>query len=306
MLVSPTWSVPLEGEGEGAAALSTDFHARTCPQLKTIVRSMVKAAIKREVALAAGLLRIFFHDCFPQGCDASIYLRGRGTEQAMDPNKGLQPRALKLVDDIRAKVHAACGPTVSCADISALATREAVIVSGGPTYSVPQGQLDSFGPAPESKVLSSLPSPSLSSVFELGRFFSAKGLRTWADLVALSGAHTIGRAGCGFFVDRTRRGGDAFARRLKTNCTRNPQRLQNLMWNNRTEPIVKRFARDKNAFFIQFAKSMTKLANMHRPKGNTGQIRRRCFRPNGRPYVMDMDAAVDVQDDYSASASASA
>ncbi|KAI4996452.1 hypothetical protein ZWY2020_051372 [Hordeum vulgare] len=335
MLVSPTWSVPLEGEGEGAAALSTDFHARTCPQLKTIVRSMVKAAIKREVALAAGLLRIFFHDCFPQGCDASIYLRGRGTEQAMDPNKGLQPRALKLVDDIRAKVHAACGPTVSCADISALATREAVIVSGGPTYSVPQGQLDSFGPAPESKVLSSLPSPSLSSVFELGRFFSAKGLRTWADLVALSGAHTIGRAGCGFFVDRTRRGGDAFARRLKTNCTRNPQRLQNLdvvtpnlfdngyykalvarkgvftsdmalIRNNRTEPIVKRFARDKNAFFIQFAKSMTKLANMHRPKGNTGQIRRRCFRPNGRPYVMDMDAAVDVQDDYSASASASA
>jgi len=38
---------------------------------------------------------------------------GNATEQTMGPNTTLQPRALQLIDDIRAKVHAACGATVS-------------------------------------------------------------------------------------------------------------------------------------------------------------------------------------------------
>jgi peroxidase len=49
-----------------AAELSVDFHAASCPQLESIVRSSVQAALQQEIALAAGLLRIFFHDCFPQ------------------------------------------------------------------------------------------------------------------------------------------------------------------------------------------------------------------------------------------------
>ncbi|EMS52348.1 Cationic peroxidase SPC4 [Triticum urartu] len=95
VLLSPALSARLDGTG---------FHSATCPQLESIVRSSVQAALQREVALAAGLLRIFFHDCFPQGCDASVYLKGSGTEQAMGPNTTLQPRALQLVEDIRAKI----------------------------------------------------------------------------------------------------------------------------------------------------------------------------------------------------------
>ncbi|KAL5215912.1 hypothetical protein ABZP36_007313 [Zizania latifolia] len=49
-----------------AAPLSLDFHAASCPQLESIVLSSVQAALQKEIALAAGLLRIFFHDCFPQ------------------------------------------------------------------------------------------------------------------------------------------------------------------------------------------------------------------------------------------------
>jgi hypothetical protein len=45
----------------------------------------------------------------------------------MPPNRGLQPRALELIEEIRAKVHAVCGPTVSCADITTLATHDAVV-----------------------------------------------------------------------------------------------------------------------------------------------------------------------------------
>jgi peroxidase len=59
VLVSPTLSAPLDGAG---------FHSATCPQLESIVLSSVQAALQREVALAAGLLRIFFHDCFPNVC----------------------------------------------------------------------------------------------------------------------------------------------------------------------------------------------------------------------------------------------
>ena len=94
-----------------------------CPQVEDMVRSAVQAALRRNIQLTAGLLRIFFHDCFPQGCDASVLLAG---ERDVPPNGGsLQPEALQLIEDIRREVHGKCGgPKVSCADILALAARD--------------------------------------------------------------------------------------------------------------------------------------------------------------------------------------
>lgn len=46
--------------------LSVYFHLESCPQLETLVRSNVDAALRQNVRLTAGLLRLFFHDCFPQ------------------------------------------------------------------------------------------------------------------------------------------------------------------------------------------------------------------------------------------------
>ncbi|KAF0895576.1 hypothetical protein E2562_013891 [Oryza meyeriana var. granulata] len=63
VLLSPPASA---AEAEAELSLSPDFHAASCPQLESIVRSSVQAALQQEIALAAGLLRIFFHDCFPQ------------------------------------------------------------------------------------------------------------------------------------------------------------------------------------------------------------------------------------------------
>ncbi|VAH39376.1 unnamed protein product [Triticum turgidum subsp. durum] len=294
VLLSPALSAPLDSAG---------FHSATCPQLESIVLSSVQAALQREVALAAGLLRIFFHDCFP--------------------------RALQLVEDIRAKVHAACGATVSCADISALATRDAVVLSGGPNYTVPQGQFDSLAPASQNAV-NALPSPATASVSALARAFSAKGLRDLADLVALSGAHTVGRTGCPFFRDRAQRMDDTFSRRLAANCSAAPTRLQNLdvvtpdLFDNgyyralvnsqgvftsdmalikdrTTAPIVRQFAQSKDAFFAQFAKSMAKLATAPRPGGNVGEIRRSCFSPNARRAI---DTVVDAGEEEGFAASA--
>ncbi|VAH03244.1 unnamed protein product [Triticum turgidum subsp. durum] len=113
-----------------ANGLSYGYHANSCPQLQDIVWPIVESAVLGEVAIAAGLLRIFFHDCFPQGCDASVLLTGPNSERDLPPNQTLQPRAMQLIEDVRVKVHAACGATVSCADIIALATRDAVFVPG--------------------------------------------------------------------------------------------------------------------------------------------------------------------------------
>ncbi|KAI5009431.1 hypothetical protein ZWY2020_011568 [Hordeum vulgare] len=49
----------------------------------------------------------------------------------MKPNARLQPKALQLIEDIRMAVHSACGPTVSCADITVHAARDAVVVVTG-------------------------------------------------------------------------------------------------------------------------------------------------------------------------------
>ncbi|KAL5215354.1 hypothetical protein ABZP36_004506 [Zizania latifolia] len=87
-----------------ADGLAYDLYSDSCPQLETIVRSSVQTALQQEIALAAGLLRIFFHDCFPQGCDASLLLTGDDSEQQQPPNQTLQPRALQLIEDIRAKI----------------------------------------------------------------------------------------------------------------------------------------------------------------------------------------------------------
>ncbi|KAK8456339.1 hypothetical protein SEVIR_3G005700v4 [Setaria viridis] len=277
--------------------LSVDFHAASCPQLEGIVRGAVQAARAQDVQVTAGLLRIFFHDCLPQGCDASILLDG---EKANGPNASLQPRALQLIENIRAKVHAACGPTVSCADIIALATRDAVSLAGGPSFAMPQGRTDSFRPASDDEI-ATLPSP-FEDVGNLLGNFTSKGLADPADLVALSGGHTVGKASCIFI-----RADDDFSIRLNATCSAGPTKKQSLdvvtpdAFDNgyfvalrnvhgvlhsdqglaghpRTAGIVRDFAANQTAFFHQFAKSMVKLGNI---KGAAGEIRRNsCFRTN--------------------------
>jgi peroxidase len=55
-----------------AGGLHHYFYLDSCPQLETLVRSTVESALQQDVRLTAGLLRIFFHDCFPQVRSRSI------------------------------------------------------------------------------------------------------------------------------------------------------------------------------------------------------------------------------------------
>lgn len=50
--------------------LSYTFYKSSCPGLESIIRNHLKEQFKRDVGLAAGLLRIHFHDCFVQVRDS--------------------------------------------------------------------------------------------------------------------------------------------------------------------------------------------------------------------------------------------
>uniref|UniRef100_A0A6V7QXV1 Plant heme peroxidase family profile domain-containing protein n=1 Tax=Ananas comosus var. bracteatus TaxID=296719 RepID=A0A6V7QXV1_ANACO len=120
--------------------LSFSFYNSKCPNLESIVTDFLKNSFKNNIGLAAGLLRLHFHDCFVQGCDGSVLLDGSASgpgEQQAPPNLTLRPAAFKAINDLRALLDKACGQVVSCADVVALAARDSVYLSGGPKYKVP-------------------------------------------------------------------------------------------------------------------------------------------------------------------------
>lgn len=255
-----------------------------------------------------------------QGCDASILL-GDGNSigerrKGVIANDGLQQGALQLIENIRSNAHAQsqqCRDTVSCADILALATAEAVRQAGGPEFSVPVGRLDSLAPASDGD-MGKLPRP-FDDLGELKRRFGGKQLSD-VDLVALSGAHTVGRARCKTFRDRTNSPKDNFAWGLRHFCSgpNSDERAHDLDatpvdFDNRyfvdlsrrkeerkgvltsdvvladdgssLKWLVDLYARDQGRFFTDFGNSMRKLSLMSWRKPNEGEIRKHgCFRTN--------------------------
>ncbi|KAK1309106.1 Peroxidase 53 [Acorus calamus] len=183
--------------------LSSTFYSSTCSNVSSIVRSVVQQAQQSDARIYASLLRLHFHDCFVNGCDGSILLVSNSTlniqsEQGAAPNSG-SVRGFNVVDNIKTAVESACPGVVSCADILAIAAEASVSLAGGPTWTVQLGRRDSTT-ANLTGANSDLPAPS-ESLSSITTKFAAKGLST-TDLVALSGAHTFGRAKCSSFNNR--------------------------------------------------------------------------------------------------------
>ncbi|CAJ2649043.1 cationic peroxidase 2-like [Trifolium pratense] len=291
------------------------FYSSTCSQAESIVKSTVAGHVNSDSTLAPGLLRMHFHDCFVQGCDASVLISGSGTEKTAFANLNL--RGYEVIDDAKTKLEAACPGVVSCADILALAARDSVVLSGGLSWQVPTGRRD--GRVSQASDANNLPRPS-DSVDVQKQKFTAKGLNT-QDLVTLVGGHTIGTTACQFFSNRlynftTNGAADpsidpTFLSQLQTLCPQNSgatnrvafdtgsqnkfdnsyyANLRNgrgvlqsdqALWNDASTKIfVQRYLGLRGllglTFNVEFGRSMVKMSNIEVKTGTAGEIRKIC------------------------------
>uniref|UniRef100_A0A2N9J4P7 Peroxidase n=1 Tax=Fagus sylvatica TaxID=28930 RepID=A0A2N9J4P7_FAGSY len=301
-------------EANGKLSLSPTHYSSTCPNALSIVRETVIEAINKETRIGASLLRLHFHDCFVNGCDASILLDNTSSivgEKMAGPNNN-SVRGFEVVDDIKAKLEKACPGVVSCADILALAAHDSVVYLGGPSWKVSLGRRDSTT-ANLTAANTFLPSP-LANLSGLIAKFSVQGL-SFRNLVALSGSHTIGLVRCTVF--RSRIYNDtiidaSFANSLKRRCPvsgndnnlapldlQTPTHFDNLYYKNLLEKrgqlhsdqelysgapaadfLVEKYAADNDAFFKDFARGMIKMGRIKPLIGSEGEVRTNCRKVN--------------------------
>lgn len=290
--------------GPGAAALSMDYYGMSCPFAEFIVSHVVNQALTSDPTLAGGLLRLHFHDCFVQGCDASVLLDstpGNTAEKDALPNKSL--RGYEVIDRIKQILEAHCPGIVSCADIVALAARDAVFMAGGPYYGVPKGRRD--GTRSNAADTNALPAPNLTAS-TLIKLFDSHNFTT-QDMVALSGGHTLGVAHCASFKDRLSQAtlDPSLALSLSSTCAGGDllatapfdrtstafdgvyfQELQQrrgllisdqtLFESAETQQLVNLFAMNQAFFFFSFQQGMLKMGQLDVKEGAQGEVRKSC------------------------------
>lgn len=302
-----------------SAQLRQNYYANTCPNVESIVRNAVTLKFQQTFVTVPATLRLFFHDCMVEGCDASVIIASSGSNQAEKDhpdNLSLAGDGFDTVIKAKAAVDAvpSCKNKVSCADILALATRDVVALSGGPSYAVELGRLDGLSSTAAS-VNGKLPQPTF-NLDQLNALFGSHGL-TQTDMIALSGAHTVGFSHCSKFANRVYNFSQqnqvdptldkTYASQLQSMCPVNvdpriainmdpntPRTFDNVYYQNlqqgkglftsdqvlftdsRSKSTVNTWAGNSPAFQQAFTAAMTKLGRVGVKTGSNGNIRQDC------------------------------
>ncbi|OMP02334.1 Plant peroxidase [Corchorus olitorius] len=276
----------MEGSRTTSAQLSTNFYTKSCPNVLSTVKSVVQSAVSKERRMG---------------------------EKTAGPNNN-SVRGFNVIDDIKAKVEKLCPGVVSCADIVAIAARDSVVILGGPDWDVKVGRSDSKT-ASLSAANSGVIPPPTATLSQLINRFQAQGLSA-KDMVALSGAHTIGKARCVLFRNRIYNETNidaSFAKTRQSSCPRSSgsgdnnlapldvstpdsfdtkyyQNLLNqkgllhsdqILFNGgSTDSLVKTYSSNTKSFFADFVTAMIKMGDISPLTGSSGEIRKNCRRPN--------------------------
>ncbi|XP_061351205.1 peroxidase 17-like [Gastrolobium bilobum] len=299
--------------------LRPGFYSNTCPEVELIVRDVMKKALAREPRSVASVMRFQFHDCFVNGCDASMLLDDTptmlGEKLALSNINSL--RSFEVIDEVKEALEKACPGVVSCADIIIMAARDAVALTGGPDWTVNLGRLDSLT-AKQEDSNNIMPSPRSNASYLIGLF--QKFNLSVKDLVALSGSHSLGQARCFSIMFRlyNQTGSGKtdptiepeFREELNKLCPLNVDQNvtgnldatpfvfdnqyfkdlvdgrgflnsdQTLFTFPKTKEFVTLYSKDQSEFFDAFVEGMLKMGDLQ--SGKAGEVRRNCRVVNPR------------------------
>ncbi|KAI4314273.1 hypothetical protein L6164_027198 [Bauhinia variegata] len=298
--------------------LSADYYEKTCPKFSQIIQETAVNKQGITPTSAAAALRLFFQDCFVNGCDASILITSnfyKKSERDADISLSLPGDGFDVVNRAKSVLELECPGIVSCADILAAATRDLIVIVGGPHYEILFGRKDSTISTKENTDKAfPLPRMPLTQIISI---FGANGFSV-QEMVALVGAHTIGFSHCKEFADRLFNFSKTsdydpaynpeYAKGLRILCENyteyptmaafndviTPRKFDNMYYKNlqrgygllasdsalvadeRTKPFVDMYAANQSLFFHDFAHAMQKVSVLNVKTGNEGNVRDRC------------------------------
>ncbi|XP_062004945.1 peroxidase 21 [Rosa rugosa] len=302
----------------GISELQQNYYSQSCPKAEEIIKQEVTNLYEEHGNTAVSWIRNLFHDCIVEGCDASLLLEAAdGMESEIASDRSFGMRNFKYVNTIKQALEKECPLTVSCADVITLSARDGIVMLGGPRIEMKTGRRDSK--ESHARVVDeSIPNHNDSISLVLSRFQSI-GIDV-EGMVALLGAHSVGRVHCLNLVHRLYPTVDPtldpdHAAYLKVRCPtpipdpkavqysrfdrETPMILDNMYYKNvlnhkglliidqqlssdpETLPFVEKMASDNGYFYEQFSRAAILLSENNPLTGDQGEIRKDCRYVNG-------------------------
>ncbi|KAI8017253.1 Peroxidase 51 [Camellia lanceoleosa] len=201
--------------------LVENFYSSSCPNVETIVHQAVSTKLSQTFATIPATLRLFFHDCFAEGCDTSIMIASPKGDAEKDAQDNLSLAGDGFDTDqgktsSRSSMHRC---SIMCRHLGNCCKRYS---SPGPSFSVELGRRDGR------ISLASCAAGNLAKPFfdltRLNAIFVKNNL-TQFDMIALSGAHTVGVSHCNNVENRL----CSFCPSSPVDPSRDPNHAQQLM-----------------------------------------------------------------------------
>ncbi|GKD15843.1 peroxidase 17, partial [Tanacetum coccineum] len=240
-----------------APQLRQGYYSDTCPNAEMIVRGEMQKAMIKDPRSGASVMRFQFHDCFVNGCDASLLLDDTPTMlgEKLSLSNIDSLRSYEVIDKIKEALEGICPMTVSCADIIIMASRDAVAVvfiSVSILYTYISFWI--YNQSDDGK-----PDPSIEPGF----------LKKLQELCPLGGDENV--IGDLDFTPKTF-DNEYFKDLVNGKGFLNSD--QTLFTNPQTREYVQRYSEDQSAFLKDFVEGMIKLGDLQ--SGRPGEIRKNC------------------------------